>query len=165
MSALDPRGPSQPTPQQAYETHGNPATKEPFEDRMADANANAYSSSNTVDQRIPTKQSSSIDDATPSSLGQGIRGAGPGEEARGLTSEDIGRHKELDADQMAAPGEGRVHDAVAGRSRAGASGEQEDLARDLNRYFAHCALPFWMQSWMLTTRVERKPNKRPTVKL
>lgn len=163
MSALDPTGPSQPTQQQAYETHGNPATKEPFEDRMADANA--YSSSNTVDQRIPTKQPSSIDDATPSSLGYGIRGAKPGEEARGMTNEDIGRHKELDADQMAPPGEGRVHDAVAGRSRTGASGEQEDLASDLDRYFSYCTLPFSMRSWVLTFHIGRRPNRHHTVKL
>lgn len=132
MSALNPSGPSQPTKEQVYENRGNPAAKEPFESRIADANAD--SSTATVDRRVPAEQSSSIDDATPSSLGQGVRGAAPGEERYGLTEDDVGRHNELEADQIAAPGEGRVYDAVAGRSRAGAGGQQADLASDLDRY-------------------------------
>lgn len=83
------------------------------------------------DQRVPQKQTSSDDEATPSSLGRGIRGAGPGEEARGKTAEDVGRNQELDAEQMAAPGEGRVAGAVENKS--GASGGEQGLESDLDR--------------------------------
>lgn len=123
--------PSQPPQSTAYETQDNPIQKEPAEQRSAQQQAS--SDSNPVEQRIPQQQSKSIDDATPTAMGYGIRGAGAGEEARGLSDEDAGRHNELDAEQMAAPGEGRVADAVGGRTREGASGEQEDLASDLDR--------------------------------
>jgi len=130
MSALDPSGPSQPTTEQAFETSGNPATKNPAE--KAQASALTGDNSKQVDQRIPQEQSSP-DDAKAWGLGRGVRGAGTGEEGKGLTEEDVGRHNELDGEQMAMPGEGRVADAVAGRGSKGVGGEQEDLASDLDR--------------------------------
>ena len=135
MSALDPSGPSQQTLNQAYTTPGNPASKNPSEDSQAQSQA--IDSSQPIDKRVPPTQSSSAGhDGQPSALGSGVRGAPAGEEAKGLTQEDVGRHKELDGDQMAAPGEGRVADAVAGRTggvNLGGSGEQPDLAADLDR--------------------------------
>ncbi|KAF2270564.1 hypothetical protein CC78DRAFT_528317 [Lojkania enalia] len=130
MSALDPSGPSQPTVNQVYTTPGNPAEKNPYESTQSALNS--IENSGKVDQRIPAMQASASE-AQPSSLGQGIRGAGPGEESKGLTQDDVGRHNELDAEQMAAPGEGRVADAVAGRGAKGIGGEQPDLAADLDR--------------------------------
>ena len=151
MSALDPSGPSQfvlsyplsvpcqpsltrqhrPNVETAYTTPGNPASKDPTEQKQA--THRSLDGSQPIDQRIPNKQASE-DRATSSSLGRGIRGAGAGEEGKGLTSEDVGRHRELDAEQMAAPGEGDVADAVAGRGRGGnVGGEQVDLAADLDR--------------------------------
>lgn len=64
-----------------------------------------------------------------------MHGAPPGEEAKGLSEEDVGRQKELDGEQMAAPGEGRVAAAVreAGGKKSGGGGEQPDLAADLDR--------------------------------
>ncbi|KAF2186816.1 hypothetical protein K469DRAFT_117452 [Zopfia rhizophila CBS 207.26] len=108
MSALNPTGPSQPTQSQAYTTPGNPSTKNLSESTQTAFSALDYFKK--VDQRIPIKQASE-DQAIASSLGQGIHGAGAGEEAKGLSEEDVGRHKELDAEQMAAPGEGRVAEA------------------------------------------------------
>lgn len=134
MSDLDPTGPSQPTLSQAYTTPGNPASKEPAEARQASQNAQSNKEFAVVDQRIPKNQASG-DEAVPSALGRGVRGAGPGEEAEGKAEEEVGRHNELDADQMAAPGEGAVRDAVEGKDgRKGASGQQEDLAADMERY-------------------------------
>jgi hypothetical protein len=132
MSALEPSGASQPTLSQAYTTPGNPASKDPKEARQAAQNAS--DTSDPVEQRIPSQQASE-DQATPSAMGRGIRGAGAGEEAKGLTHEDVGRHKELDGQQMAAPGEGDVADAVAGRGGKGGNvgGEQIDMASDLDR--------------------------------
>jgi hypothetical protein len=128
-SALDPSEPAQPKLDDAYKTRGNPASKEPAE--QAEAQRNANDNSGITDQRIPREQSSSVADATPTSLGYGVRGAPPGEEAKGYTEEDVGRHQELDAAQMGAPGEGKVAEAV--EEKAGASGKEQGMEMDLDR--------------------------------
>jgi hypothetical protein len=132
MSALDPSGASQPTLNQAYTTPGNPASQDPVE--KAQSAANAQDDSPQVEQRVPQKQTQG--EGTASSLGRGVRGAPAGEEAQGRTEEDVGRHNELDGAQMAAPGEGRIADAVAGRTGGvslGGSGAEPDMASDLDR--------------------------------
>lgn len=83
------------------------------------------------DQRIPQKQTTSIDEATPTSVARGVRGAPPGEEAAGRTDEDVGRSNELDADQMGAPGEGKIASAVD--RKPGATGGETGLESDLDR--------------------------------
>ncbi|KAL1651335.1 hypothetical protein SLS58_000674 [Diplodia intermedia] len=131
---LNPTGPSQPTLDQAYTTPGNPATHNPAERAAAGTTARANADSPAVDQRIPTKQTASADEATASSLGRGVRAPGrPGEEAKGLGEEDVGRHNELDAQQMAAPGEGRVAAAVESQGKTGSGGTEPGLETDLDR--------------------------------
>ncbi|KAK0660882.1 hypothetical protein DIS24_g2945 [Lasiodiplodia hormozganensis] len=132
---LNPTGPSQPTLNQAYTTPGNPVTHNPAERVAASATARSNADSPVVDQRIPTKQTASVDEATEASLGRGVRAPGrPGEEAKGLREEDVGRHTELDAEQMAAPGEGRVADAVmGGAGKTGSGGTEPGLEMDLDR--------------------------------
>lgn len=83
------------------------------------------------DKRIPQKQTTSQDEATPTSVARGIRGAPPGEEAKGLTHEDVGRSNENDGEQMAAPAEGKI--AAAVDNKPGATGAQEGLESDLDR--------------------------------
>lgn len=130
MSALEPQGSSQPTQNQAYTTPGNAASKEPAEQREMAQNALLNKQSDDVES-VPS-QHHSQEEGTFSSLGRGVRGAGKGEV--GKTEEEVGRHNELDAEQMAAPGEGRIRNAVAGDSTfQGRSGEQEDLTSDLDR--------------------------------
>jgi hypothetical protein len=133
MSGLDPKGPSQPTLNQAYTTPGNPASQNPAE--HAQASFNAADNSASVDQRIPTKQASDSQGLENAKApGGGRHGAPAGEEAKGLTDEDVGRHKELDGQQMAAPGEGDVAAAVAkGGKGQGGGGAEPDLASDLDR--------------------------------
>lgn len=134
MSGLDPKGPSQPTQNQAYTTSGNPAQKDPSETLQSEFNAADNSAS--VDQRIPTKQASDAQGLKNAKFGEGkgVHGAPAGEEAKGLSREDVGRHNELDGEQMAAPGEGKVAAAVAqGGKGMGGGGEQPDLASDLDR--------------------------------
>lgn len=82
------------------------------------------------DTRVPQEQSSQ-DQAVPTAVARGVRGAPEGEEAKGLTHEDVGRHKELDAQQMAMPGEGRVAEAVD--EKPGATGSEESFTSDLER--------------------------------
>jgi hypothetical protein len=114
----------QPTKEQGYEASGNPASKEPAEQ----AKASAQDPGHTVSTRSENDLSS---DPTPSALGQGIHGAPAGEEARGESEESMGRHNELDAEQMAAPGEGKV--AAAVERKSGASGSEQGLESDLDR--------------------------------
>lgn len=79
---------------------------------------------------MPTKQSSSINDATPSSLGRGIHGAPPGEERHGQ-KHDTGTAGDTEADQMSAPGEDKIADAVD--KKPGASGSEPGLESELDR--------------------------------
>ena len=135
MSALSPTGPSQPTQEQAYETPGNPVSANPAEKTAQGFNASDNSAS--VDQRIPQKQASDAagDRNAKFEEGAGVHGAPAGEERKGLTNEDVGRNKELDGELMAAPGEGKVADAVAkGGKGMGGGGSEPDLASDLDRY-------------------------------
>nr|POF12802.1 hypothetical protein CFP56_09953 [Quercus suber] len=122
-------GHDQPTLQQAYETPGNPASKEPAE--KAQTQANAEDNSRPVDRRVPQEQNASVNDATPSSLGYGVRGAPPGEEAAGRTEADVSRARENDGEQMRAPGEGEIASAVD--RKPGAGGEEQGLEKDLER--------------------------------
>lgn len=67
----------------------------------------------------------------PTPVAYGVRGAPPGEESKGYTQEQLGKEQELDADQMAAPGESKIRDAVM--SKPGASGGEQGLETDLDR--------------------------------
>ncbi|KAK4908018.1 hypothetical protein LTR49_023049 [Elasticomyces elasticus] len=133
---LNPSGPAQPGLDQVYEVQGNQASKEPAEQRTAQQNANDSSLKTELiarrsDQRIPS-QHSNFEDATPSSMARGIRGAPPGEESKGLDHEDVGRNKELVADQLGTYGEDQIADSVKG-TQAGAAGKEQDMASDLDR--------------------------------
>lgn len=144
---LNPTGPSQPTQSQAYTTPGNPATHNPAETAASAATGRATQHSPAVDHRVPSSQHGT-DDATPTSLGRGVRGAPRGEEAKGLGEEDVGRHTELDGEQMAAPGEGRVRDAVVGEGeKTGASGGERGLETDLDRYGVFLSLSLDVVGW------------------
>jgi hypothetical protein len=135
MSALSPTGPSQPTQDQAYETPGNPASANPAEKSAPGFNASDNSAS--VDQRIPQKQASDAAGHHNAKFeeGAGVHGAPAGEEAKGLSYEDVGRHKELDGEQMAAPGEGKVAEAVVkGGKGMGGGGSEPSFTSDLDRW-------------------------------
>ncbi|KAH7031656.1 uncharacterized protein B0I36DRAFT_324381 [Microdochium trichocladiopsis] len=134
---MDPSGPSQPSQRTAYETEGNPAETNPGEQRRA-AQKDDFQQQHrrddflTEDRKPGTKQHSSTEDAVPSSLGFGERGARVrGEETKGRSEEDVGRHRELEGEQMRAPGEGDVADAV--ERKPGAGPKEPDFASDLDR--------------------------------
>ncbi|KAI0199275.1 hypothetical protein F4808DRAFT_218870 [Astrocystis sublimbata] len=124
---MDPSGAPQPPVNTVYKTEGNAATSNPVEERAS----HQASQGRNVAHRIPDTQSTGFQDATASSLGRGTRGELAGEEQLGRTAETAGRHNELDGQQMRAPGEGEVASAV--EQKPGASGEQPDLASDLDR--------------------------------
>ncbi|KAH6637854.1 hypothetical protein C7974DRAFT_411313 [Boeremia exigua] len=134
MSALSPTGPAQPSQAQAYETPGNPASTNPSED--AAQSFNAADNSASVAQRVPQKQASDAAGHRNAKFeeGAGVHGAPPGEESKGLSHEDVGRHRELDGEQMAAPGEGRVAEAVRkGGEGMGGGGSEPSFTSDLDR--------------------------------
>lgn len=133
MSGLSPQGPSQPTLNQAYTTPGNPASINPAERNTAQQNA--ADDSSPIDKRVPQQQATDAQGRENAKApAGGIHGAPAGEEAKGLTEEDVGRHNELDGEQMAAPGEGKVAAAVAqGGKGMGGGGSEPDLISDLDR--------------------------------
>ncbi|KAI1120659.1 hypothetical protein F5Y10DRAFT_120377 [Nemania abortiva] len=124
---MEPSGAPQPPRDAAYQTEGNAVTLNPSEERAS----HHHGHGKPVARRSSGNHSSSIQDATPSSLGQGIHGAPAGEERFGRTQEEAGRQGELEGEKMRAPAEGRVADAVD--RKAGATGSQPDLASDLDR--------------------------------
>ncbi|KAI0425567.1 hypothetical protein F5Y09DRAFT_321497 [Xylaria sp. FL1042] len=124
---MEPSGVPQPPQKAAYETEGNAVTSNPSEERAAHHHGHGH----PMAERLPGSQSLGTQDAIPSSLGRGMRGAPAGEEQFGRTHEEAGRHRELEGEQMRAPGEGQVADVV-GR-KPGAGGSQPDLASDLDR--------------------------------
>jgi len=64
-------------------------------------------------------------------MARGVRGAVMDETSTGVTQEDEYRSREPEAEQMAAPGEGKVQEAVS--QHAGASGKEPGLETDLAR--------------------------------
>lgn len=128
--ALNPTGATQPPQSTAYTNPSNPISKDPTESKST------TSASTPTSTPLPTKQASDASGLLNAKYGQGkgIHGAPAGEEAKGLGSEDVGRHRELDGEQMAAPGEGKVADAVSKWGEGmGGGGSQPDLASDLER--------------------------------
>ncbi|KAK5174377.1 uncharacterized protein LTR77_001457 [Saxophila tyrrhenica] len=129
MAAVNPNEPSQPSQDIAYNTAGNPASKEPAEKATSQAQAN--SNAPHVDQRIPSKQTTTIDEATPTSMARGVRGKGASEDTSQLTDQEQGKSADVNAEQMAGYGEGRVAEAVDKQS--GAGGGEPGLETDLDR--------------------------------
>ncbi|KAF1810670.1 hypothetical protein P152DRAFT_483747 [Eremomyces bilateralis CBS 781.70] len=128
----------QPPKHTAYETPSNPISKTPPERATALSHSH-HPPPHLGDQRIPRAQSNP-DAAHPTPLACGIRGAGPGEEAQGKTEEDVGRHRELDGEQMAVEGEGKVAEAVEVGEKEGAGGEGPEVGGDLERKRAEQAV-------------------------
>ncbi|KAI0406160.1 hypothetical protein F4802DRAFT_596518 [Xylaria palmicola] len=124
---MEPSGTPQPPRNAAYQEEGNPVTSNPSEQHAS----HHHGQGRPVAEREPGDHASDVRDAVPSSLGWGRHGAPAGEERFGRTQEETGRHRELEGDQMRAPAEGRVADAV--ERKPGASGSQPDLASDLDR--------------------------------
>lgn len=64
-------------------------------------------------------------------MARGIRGAGPGEDPSTLSDQDKGLSADVEAQQMRAPGEGEVAEAV--QNPSGGGGGQPGLESDLER--------------------------------
>ncbi|KIV97821.1 hypothetical protein PV10_01527 [Exophiala mesophila] len=122
MSALDPSGPSQPGQQTGLNQANNPASKTSAEEiKSQDTSA---TSSRTIDHRSTHDVPSSHGEAAqPSALGAGDTGplkekSIPESDRQGYSTGD----SNLEGEQMRAPGEGEVVQAVR---RGGGGGHQD----------------------------------------
>lgn len=129
MSNLDPGAPSQPNQQTGLNQAQNPASKTGAEHTSAQASSG---SDKIIDHReqhdVPSKHG---DAATSTSLGYGD--TGPLKEKKIPESDALGYSKDgnLDGEQMRAPGEGEVAEAV----RSGGGGghaEEESLTKNMD---------------------------------
>ncbi|KAI7787354.1 hypothetical protein LA080_016429 [Diaporthe eres] len=133
----------QPSNIEPYIQPGNPITKEPLENKVADHRAHNHSSTQG-NASAPSQRSQGQDQGTFSSLGSGVQGgSGPVDatEARstGTSGSDAQpQNPNVDAEQLATLGEGKVADAVqrkSGIQKAPGDGEvkYDDYASDLDR--------------------------------
>lgn len=134
----------QPSNIEPYVQPGNPVTREPLEEKVADHRAHDHSSTQGH-ASVPSERAQG-QEGTFSSLGRGVEGgSGPVDatEARstGSSSGPDGQpqNPNVDAEQLATLGEGKVADAVqrkSGIQKAPGDGEvkYDDYASDLDRY-------------------------------
>ncbi|KAK6859236.1 hypothetical protein PG995_005089 [Apiospora arundinis] len=136
-SSWIPKAPPSPRKTPSTKPPATPPARTPprrtHENTIRTPAANSISTSACPRAAGPGGAQQRQDAAQPSSLGYGSRaGAPPGEESRGLTEEDVGRHKELEGEAMVAgAGEGRVANAV--EDKPGATGSEPDLLANLDR--------------------------------
>jgi len=130
----------QPSNIEPYIQPGNPITREPLENKVAENRAHNHSSTQG-NASVPSERSQ---EGTFSSLGRGVQGSsGPVDatEARntGSGGGEQPQNPNPDAEQLATFGEGKVADAVqrkSGIQKAPGDGEVKyyDYASDLDRY-------------------------------
>ena len=134
----------QPSNIEPYIQPGNPITREPLENKVAEHRVHDQTSTQGS-ASVPSERSQGQDQGTFSSLGSGVRGgSGPVDatEARntgGGGSGEEPQNPNVDAEQLATLGEGKVADAVqhkSGIQKAPGDGEvkYDDYASDLDRY-------------------------------
>lgn len=132
----------QPSNIEPYIQPGNPVTKEPLENKVADQRAHEHTSTQGH-ASVPSERSQGQDQGTFSSLGRGVKdGSGPVDateaKSTGGSGEEL-QNPNVNAEQLATLGEGKVADAVQRKSGIQkAPGDSEvkydDYASDLDRY-------------------------------
>lgn len=134
----------QPSNIEPYIQPDNPITREPLENKVAAHRAHDNSSTQG-NASVPSERSQGQDAGIPSSLGRGVQGgSGPVDATETRNTGSSGADGELqnpnvNAEQLATLGEGKVADAVqrkSGIQKAPGDGEvkYDDYASDLDRY-------------------------------
>lgn len=128
MSALNPNEPAQPSQQTGLNQPGNPASKTTTEERTARTSESGPETDRRTSRDVPSTHDGA---AQPSALAAGD--TGPLKE-RDISKSDQHPYSksELDGEQMRAPGEGEVAEAVKSGGGGGHSG-QDDLLGDMDR--------------------------------
>jgi hypothetical protein len=127
---MDPKGPSQPSQQTGYNQPNNPSTQTTSE--QTQSHDPSTSSAPPIDHRQPHDiPSTHTTDATSSSLGRGDTGPLKQKDTSASDAQNYSR-SELDGEQMRAPGEGDVADAVT-EKKFGGHGEEEGLMENIEQ--------------------------------
>lgn len=122
MSALDPSAPSQPTQQTGLDQAQNPASKTSKEQ----SDSKVPTEGQTIDHReqhdVPSNHG---EEATASSLGYGDTGPLKEKSLPGSDAQKYSKDGNLEGEQMRAPGEGEVAEAVR---TGGGGGHKSDVS-------------------------------------
>ena len=129
---MDPSAPSQPNQQTGLDQSQNPASKTSAE--QTESRDPSTTSQPPIDHRRQNDVPSTHDDsATSSSLGRGDTGALKQKAIPESDAQNYSEDSNQEGEQMRAPGEGEVADAVMrGGGKTGAGGEEESLAQNMD---------------------------------
>ncbi|KAK7540950.1 uncharacterized protein J3D65DRAFT_675134 [Phyllosticta citribraziliensis] len=122
--------PQQPPTAAAYAQSNNPVSRNPAESSTSTSGTNTNTNTTTEAHRTASSAPST---GIPTSLARGVHGTAA-EAGADKAASEVGAGQD-DAEQMAAPGEGAVADAVvdgqgkSGAAGAGGLGTEEDLGR------------------------------------
>lgn len=123
---------SQPAKETSYKESSNPADSTSAEQFAGAREAAASDNTPKVDRRSAHDVESTHDNpAEPSALGSGDTGPLTEKALPKSTAETVSS-SENDGEQMRAPGEGEIADAVQNKAEKGGFGEQESLTRDMD---------------------------------
>jgi hypothetical protein len=130
-NALDPSAPSQPNQQASRDQSKNPASKTSEEESKAQDPS--HTAQPPIDHRtqhdVPSSHS---EEARGSSLGRGETGALTQNKIPESDAQNYSKDPNQEGEQMRAPGEGDVADAVVrGRGKTGGGGEEESLVQNM----------------------------------
>jgi hypothetical protein len=128
---MDSSAPSQPNQQTSLEQSKNPASK--TSEEQTKAQDVSSTSQPPIDHRSQHDMpSTNGEEATSSSLGHGDTGSLKEKDIPGSDAQNYSDDPNTEGEQMRAPGEGDVANAVmGGMGKAGGSGEQESLMENI----------------------------------
>jgi len=129
---MDPQDPSQPSQQTAVEQSRNPAEQTSDERNIADNDTSKNAP--TIESRsVPSQRSEDNSSPTETAMGYGDRGPLKERDISESDTQNYSNKSDLEGEQMRAPGEGDVADAVQGKGNNPDSGhaEEESLTDNL----------------------------------
>ena len=125
MSGLDPEGPSQPSQQTGLNQPQNPASKTSTEQTTSQQPTD----STKIDQRVPSQHDH---EAEPTAMAAGDRGPLKERDISRSDAHPYANDGNLEGEQMRAPGEGDVAQAVK-QGGGGGHAEEGELTGDMDR--------------------------------
>lgn len=130
-NALDPSAPSQPNQQASLDQSQNPASKTSEEESQA--RDPSHTAQPPIDHRAPHDVPSSYGEAaTSTALGRGDTGRLTQRNLPESDTQNYSADPNQEGEQMRAPGEGDVAEAVVqGKGKTGAGSEQESLGQNM----------------------------------
>jgi len=125
---MDPKAPSQPSQQTGVEQSQNPAEQTSAERNVAD-NDTSKNAPTTETRSVPSQRSEEDSNPTQTAMGYGDRGPLKERDISESNQQNYSNKPDLDGEQMRAPGEGDVADAVQGKgdNPKEGHGEEESL--------------------------------------